>query len=135
MSENFMAHSNVRVLVVDDESLVREVTEEYLIDDGHTVVSAGNGAEALEKFHPGRFDLVITDMARPKMGGGELAEEVKKISPDMPVILLTGFGEMAEDLGEKPLCVDYVVGKPVRIDELQRVVAKAVEAKGGGMAP
>jgi signal transduction histidine kinase/DNA-binding response OmpR family regulator len=116
----------LHILVVDDESLVREVTEGYLVGDDHTVETAGDGAEGLEKFRSGTFDLVITDMAMPKVGGRELAAAVKEISPEMPVILLTGFGEMAKDLDDEPLPVDFVLGKPVKLDELQKAVAKAV---------
>jgi signal transduction histidine kinase/ActR/RegA family two-component response regulator len=115
----------LRILVAEDEPMVREVTEGYLVGDGHTVVSVRDGAEALAAFRAGTFDLVVTDMAMPRMGGGELAAEVKSRSPEIPVVLLTGFGDMARDLTEDPLAADFVLGKPVKLDELRRAIARA----------
>ncbi len=124
----------LRVLVADDEPMVREVTEGYLVGDGHTVVTARDGAEALEIFRAGTFDLVVTDMAMPKLGGAELATAVKGLAPDVPVILLTGFGDMANDLTEEPLTVDCLISKPVKLDELRRVVTLAAAGRSDAEA-
>jgi DNA-binding NtrC family response regulator len=110
--------------VVDDEPIARDVLSEYLMGDGHTVDTAVNGREAFEKFKTGRYALVITDRAMPEVGGDQLAAMVKQVSPDTPVILLTGFGDLMNAAGETPDGVDMVVKKPIRLATLREVLAK-----------
>jgi DNA-binding response OmpR family regulator len=112
-----------RVLVVDDDAMVREVISTYLSEDGYAVELAVNGREGLEKFAAGQFDIVLTDRSMPEMEGDELAREVKKINPDVPVILLTGFGDIMAVTGEKPACVDVVMSKPFTMAGLQNTLA------------
>ena len=113
-----------RVLVVDDDPMVREVISTYLSEDGYTVELAVNGRDALEKFAAARFDIVLTDRSMPEMGGDELARELKKRSPGVPVILLTGFGDIMTAAGEKPAGVDIVMNKPFTMAGLQNMLAK-----------
>jgi PAS domain S-box-containing protein len=108
----------LRVLVVEDEPMVRMGVVAQLGSQGHVVDSAANGREALDKFMSGRFDLIVTDRAMPEMGGDELAASIERLSPDTPVIMLTGFGDLMEAKGEHPAGVDVVVGKPVTLDAL-----------------
>jgi DNA-binding response OmpR family regulator len=112
-----------RVLVVDDDAMVREVISAYLSEDGYAVELAMNGREGLEKFAAGQFDIVLTDRSMPEMEGDELAREVKKIKPDVPVILLTGFGDIMAVTGEKPAGVDVVMSKPFTMAGLQNTLA------------
>jgi len=108
----------LRVLVVEDEPIVRMGVVAQLSSQGHFVDSATNGREGLDKFMSGRFDLVVTDRAMPVMGGDELAASIERLAPDTPVIMLTGFGDLMEAKGEQPAGVDVVVGKPVTLDAL-----------------
>ncbi|TFH79792.1 hybrid sensor histidine kinase/response regulator [Pseudomonas kribbensis] len=85
------------VLVVDDDSLVRTSTSLLLEDLGHRVIGAASGAQALELFDQGEvIDLMITDMAMPKMNGAQLAHAVRVLKPDLPIILATGYAERLE---------------------------------------
>ena len=113
-----------RVLVVDDDPLVREVISTYLGEDGYDVTLAVNGREGLEKFCAGTFDIVLTDRSMPEMEGDEFAREVKKNSPDVPVILITGFGDIMAATGEKPEGVDIVMSKPFTMAGLQSTLAR-----------
>jgi len=113
-----------RVLVVDDDPMVREVISTYLGEDGYTVELAVNGREGLAKFSAGEFDIVLTDRSMPEMEGDELAREVKKRKPDVPVILVTGFGDIMAETGEKPEGVDLVMSKPFTMAGLQNMLAK-----------
>jgi CheY-like chemotaxis protein len=112
-----------RVLVVDDDPMVREVISTYLSEDGYLVELAVNGREALEKFNAGEFDIVLTDRSMPEMEGDELAREVKKKNPNVPVILVTGFGDIMAVTGEKPAGVDVVMSKPFTMAGLQNTLA------------
>ncbi|MDB6150035.1 MAG: protein of unknown function, putative Histidine kinase [Chthoniobacter sp.] len=118
--------SSLRILVVEDEPLVREVVGVYLAEDSHRVVTASNGREGLEKFKAeGPFDLVMTDRAMPEMNGDALAAEIKKLQPQQPVLLLTGFGDLMSGAGEQPPGVDLVVSKPFTLATLRSAIARA----------
>jgi PAS domain S-box-containing protein len=115
----------LRVLVVEDEPVVRRVISEQLLVEGHTVETATNGVEGLEKFMAGWFDLVITDRAMPEMGGDQLAATIARVAPDKPIIMLTGFGDLMDAKGERPPGVRVLVSKPVTGDRLKQAVADA----------
>jgi CheY-like chemotaxis protein len=118
----------LRVLVVDDQEVICELIAEYLHGDGHTTVCAYRGDEALDIFRSGAFDLVVTDQAMPAMNGSQLAEAIKKQSPETPIILLTGFGEEILAVGGQPLAVDIVLGKPISHADLRQAVFRAFTA-------
>jgi PAS domain S-box-containing protein len=113
----------LRVLVVDDEPLIRQVVSGFLRIDRHNVEAVGSGREALALLRTETFDLVITDRAMPDMGGDELATAVKRDAPNMPIIMLTGFGELMDVAGYRPAGVDLVVGKPVTLAGMRAAVA------------
>ncbi|MGH7279140.1 MAG: response regulator, partial [Candidatus Rokuibacteriota bacterium] len=119
----------LRVLVVEDEPMVRKAIIDLLAIDGHRVDSAVNGLEGLEKFRTHAFDLVVTDRAMPEMGGDQLAAAIRSLTPDKPVIMLTGFGDLMAARGERPAGVDVVVPKPVTASELQRAMAQAMASR------
>lgn len=120
------ASKPLRILVVEDEPLVREVLGVYLSEDNHEIVTAENGREGLEKFTEGEFDLVLTDRAMPEMNGDQLAAEIKKLKPEQPLILLTGFGDLMSGAGEQPAGVDLVVSKPFTLNTLRAAIAKSL---------
>jgi signal transduction histidine kinase/CheY-like chemotaxis protein len=108
------------ILLVDDEPLVRLATAEMLREMGHNVIEAESGAAALSKLQSeDEIDLIITDYLMPAMRGSELADEVHKLLPDMPVLLLTGYAHLAkgEAVGIRRLA------KPFREADLAREVA------------
>jgi CheY-like chemotaxis protein len=118
-----------RVLVVDDEPMVRQVVAEYLATDGHEVEQASNGLDALEKFRARSFDAVITDRAMPDMNGDQLAVAIKRILPDTPIILLTGFGDMMHAGAEHPVGVDVIVSKPPTLAAVRQGLMDAFKHK------
>jgi PAS domain S-box-containing protein len=115
---------SLRILTVDDETVLREVIAEYLASDGHNVETAGSGREALEKFENAEFDLMLIDRAMPGMSGDQLAAAVRAKNSTVPIIMLTGFGSMMIAGEEKPPGVDMVVGKPVTMAQLRQAIAK-----------
>jgi PAS domain S-box-containing protein len=116
----------LRILLVDDEEMVRSILADLLASEGHLVETASDGMDGLNKFQHGKFDVTLIDRAMPAMSGDQLARAIKSINPATPVILLTGFGSMMNSVGEKPPGVDFVVGKPVTLAELRQSLAKAV---------
>jgi PAS domain S-box-containing protein len=115
----------LRVLVVDDEAPVRETLDALLTADGHEVVLAENGADGLQRFMGGRFDLVVTDKAMPRMSGDQMASAIKRVSRT-PVILLTGFG-LFHEKSEFP-DVDVLASKPIRFPALREAITNAIRA-------
>ena len=118
--------SPMHILVVDDEPMVRELVADYLTADGHSVGTAANGREGLEKYLAGSFELVVTDRAMPEMNGDQLASAIKRKTTGQPVIMLTGFGDRIAINGEQPTGVDVVLTKPVTRRELRQALAEAV---------
>lgn len=117
----------LRILVVDDQEIICELIAEYLKGDGHEVVTAVEGSEALVEFERASFDLVITDHSMPGMNGVQLAKAMKDLVPETRVILLTGFGDEMTGRGESPSEIDLVLGKPVSAADLREGVFRALE--------
>lgn len=112
----------LNVLIVDDQPEIRHVLTSYLEHDAHTVVTAENGCDALEKFRAGKFDLVITDRAMPKMNGDQLATAIKEIAPREPVILLTAFA----DTDRQPRDIDLLLSKPASLRMIRQAIDKVL---------
>jgi len=112
-----------RVLVIDDEERVRDTLADMLRQAGHEVVVASQGAEGLERFRGDSFDLVVTDLAMPGMSGFQVARTVKALRPEVPVVLVTGWGVEVPAEQLRASGVDRVMTKPIRFDEVQEVVA------------
>jgi two-component system KDP operon response regulator KdpE len=106
-----------RVLVADDEPAIRKVVRDALERDGHEVVAAIDGQEALERFEEGTFDLVVTDLAMPRVDGLELVKEIRRSSA-VPVLVLTVRGEEREKVRLLDLSADDYVTKPFGVAEL-----------------
>ena len=127
-------YGRISVLVVEDEEEVRRSLAECLSSDGHTVESAATGSEGYEKFLHGTFDLVILDRAMPEMNGDQLAKAIKKLAVNQPVVMLTGFGDLMETSAHSTNGVDMVVGKPVTLKALRRVMSQVMAKRSNGNA-
>ena len=115
---------SLRVLVVDDEALLRDLLESYLTTDGHIVQTAENAQAALARLSSGRYDVVITDKAMPEMNGEQLAEMISKRVPGVSVILMTGFGDIMKANGERPPHISAILSKPVTQATLRQALAQ-----------
>jgi CheY-like chemotaxis protein len=112
----------VRVLVVDDEEMVRSIVTQLLSLNDHEVDRASSGAEALEMFGENHYDIVFTDFGMPEMTGAELARRLHERAPDLPIILLTGYTDTDTAVDE----VDDILSKPFKLEELQASIQKYV---------
>lgn len=123
-------NGRARILVVDDEANIREILSEILMNGDHEVVTAADGAEALHLLREnGGFDLVFTDLGLPGMNGYEVASEVKKIHPHLPVGLVTGWGATLDAEKAREHGVDLVLSKPFRFDQVLGLVEEALLAR------
>jgi diguanylate cyclase (GGDEF)-like protein len=116
-----------RILVVDDDSMVREVVVESVKIAGFTADECADGAEALEKNTQQAYDLMITDMRLPGLDGLSLIKKLRSLKSDTDVIVMTGYGSI-ENAVEcmKAGALEYLI-KPFTVDQIQLAVSKAVE--------
>ena len=113
-----------QVLVVDDNQAVREVLSRTLSFLGYDVTPAGNGLEAGTLFLTGSYDLVLTDLQMPLMNGWELSRLVKERCPKTPVIVVTGLSNLNHRENANLNCVDAMIPKPFRLEELDRTLQR-----------
>ncbi len=124
-----------RILIVDDEDMIRSLLRKYAEFEGHTVGEAANGMDALEKFRKESYDLVIMDIMMPVLDGLSACREIRK-SSDVPIILLSARGEEYDRIGGFQMGVDDYVVKPFSPKELMlRVDAILKRAKGPRKEP
>jgi response regulator RpfG family c-di-GMP phosphodiesterase len=116
-----------RILVVDDEKVIRDMLADFLGMEGYAVRTAEDGQSALGELEKGHYDLVISDLKMPRMGGIALLDEIGKTAPDALTVIMTGFGtvETAIDAMKRG-AYDYVL-KPFKLDEVVHVVQRGIE--------
>ena len=125
----------ISILVVDDERSMRDFLKILLQKEGHAVVTAQNGENALECLQNQEFDLVISDIRMPGMGGLELLGAVKEGDPDLPVIMITAFASPDDAVqAMKSGAFDYI-SKPFNVDEIKSVIESATSRKNRPAAP
>ena len=118
-----------KILIVDDEKLMRMSLEDKLTKEGFTVTSYSNAVEALKSLQSTNYDAVISDMRLPKMDGIEFLKETKKTSPDTVVIIMTAYGSIENAVtAMKEGAHDYVT-KPFSLEELIIKLKKAIKHK------
>jgi CheY-like chemotaxis protein len=117
----------LRILLVDDHEAVRETTAGMLCDMGHEVASAADGPEvlALLAAGPGDFDLIVTDYAMPLMSGGDMLRQARKLRPDIPGIIISGYAD-GQSISRKPSEV-VVLTKPFTLDQMSAAIGAAVQ--------
>ena len=117
-----MISRSLHVLVADEKEDVVDALRQYLIADGHSVITSLNGRDALEKFLGNRFDVVITGRSMPEMTGQQLLAAIHRNAPQKPIIMMTGSAARVDDI---PV---VILPKPVTISALREAL---VEALGG----
>jgi len=129
----------LRILFVDDEPLLRDLLKEVLETDGHQVSVADGGQTALDLFRAALregapFDAVITDLGMPHLDGRRLAQILKSESPTTPVIMMTGWGSLMKEDGERLAHVDSMLNKPPKIRELQEALRQVTPTRSAAAA-
>ncbi|HLL03018.1 MAG TPA: response regulator [Myxococcaceae bacterium] len=118
-----------QILIVDDESDIRRLLREMLAFEGHEVTEAASGLEALERLRKVAFDLVVTDVRMPAMGGLELLRRVREASPSTEVIVATAYAELDTALECLRAGAFDLLRKPFNLQELFSCVSRALERR------
>jgi len=121
--------SSRKILVIDDEEGIRDVLGTILQDGGHRVVLAETSRKGLEKFKKNDFDLVLTDLGMPEMSGWQLAKKIKKIDPNVPVGLITGWEVATTKEKMKEKGVDFILSKPFDCTKAVKEVNAVLKSK------
>ena len=127
----------MRMLVVDDEDFVRDLLGEILEGEGCVVELAQDGTEALALFREQGFAGVFTDVGMPGMSGWELAREIRQLNKQVPIAIVTGWGELVGSHEQRAAGVDWVIAKPFtaeRIAELVREINVRTAARAENLA-
>ena len=116
-----------KILVVDDEEYMLKLFRKILVKEGHEVLSADSGVEAVALVKEEAFDLMISDLVMPDFDGMDLLKEIKTRYPDMPFIVITAYGTVESAVeAMKTGAFDYLT-KPFRKDDILLVVGKALQ--------
>lgn len=116
-----------RILVVDDQDMMRDSLAGILAREGHEVVAAADGAAAVSKLGSARFDLLITDLRMPKLTGMDLLAESKRLRPEMPVVLMTAFASVNTAVEAMKLGAYDYIQKPFDGEEIKLLVDRTLE--------
>ncbi|MCS6815777.1 MAG: sigma-54 dependent transcriptional regulator [Blastocatellia bacterium] len=119
----------VRILIVDDEAVVRESLGNWFREEGYLVDVAGSGKETLQKLAESSYDLFLIDIKMPGMDGLQLQRRIREIAPDATIIIMTAYASVETAVeAMKQGAYDYIV-KPFDPDQLEHVIRNAVERK------
>ena len=117
---------NTRILIVDDEAVLRDTMSVWLKEKGYEVEKASNGTEAIEKLRKESFNVAFVDMKMPGLNGIEVLRAVKKINPALSVLIMTAYATIETAiLAMKEGAYDYLI-KPFSLDEVELIVKKIV---------
>ena len=118
---------SARVLWVDDEKVIRNMGKDLLETLKHSADVAASGEEALSLLRNNQYDLMITDVGMPNMSGWQLAERIKGNYPEMKVAVVTGWGADVSNEEKEKYGVCYVLGKPMDMEQLKRMVGEVLQ--------
>ncbi len=116
-----------QVLVVDDDASMQRMLRQRLEREGYAVQTAPNGQEGLDLIRKEVFNLIITDVRMPKLGGDELVRAVAQFNPDIPIIVMTAFGEVNEAVQLMQVGIYDYFTKPFDVEDLVVKVKKALD--------
>lgn len=119
-------NNQLRILVVDDEECVRDLLRELLESEHCAVSIAAGGREALALFESREFDVVFTDVGMPGMSGWELARAIREHTKDIPIAVITGWGEAVGSNEQKEADVDWVIAKPFTAERIFELVREII---------
>jgi DNA-binding response OmpR family regulator len=129
LEREIRAAEPVSILVLEDEEHIRTMLVEALSAAGHRVESADDGLKGLALFQGGVFDVVLTDLSLPECSGLDVARSVKRMRPETPVVLITGWGHLLDPERLRDSGVDLMLVKPFRLERVLAVVGDAMRLR------
>jgi two-component system, cell cycle response regulator CpdR len=122
-----------RILLAEDEEALRAFVVRALAQDGHDVVAAADGGEALDALtrERGRFDLLLTDIRMPVMDGIALALAAARDYPELIILLMTGYADQRERAHGLDALIHDVIAKPFSLSDIRKTVEEALAGRGG----
>ena len=117
---------SITVLVIDDDERVRTLLRDILRFAGYGVIEASDGKSGVRYLEKGGFDMVLTDLGMPEMNGWEVVKMIKKETPQIPVVLITGWGTNLDEEKVKESGVDGIIGKPFQVNEVIEAVEQFI---------
>jgi CheY-like chemotaxis protein len=129
-----IATERQHILIVDDDPVLLRALSEILREEGHTVVTANGGRQGIDLARAALadkqpFTVVITDLGMPHVDGRQVARELKALAPELPVILLTGWGQRLAVEGDVPPDVAMVLSKPPKLRDIREALARCCGEK------
>lgn len=124
-----VAKRKPRILVVDDEEIVRKNLEHILIRENYAVVTAASGIEAVEKLETADFDVIVTDLKMKKVNGIGVLEKAKSRYPDTQIIMITGYASVDSAIEAIKRGAFHYIAKPFELNEVRSTVKQAIEKK------
>jgi len=117
----------LKVLYVEDEIALRDITSSSIESIISKLVVADNGKEGLEKFNNGEFDLIITDLSMPVMDGITMIKEIRKINATIPIVVTTAFGSQNEEVEKlQEIGMSAYIMKPVDVMKLLQTIDESI---------
>ena len=125
--EYYLHPDNPRILVVDDERVIRDILADFLKEEGYAVTTVEDGMAALEELHRTSYNLVISDLKMPRMGGLELVQQITEESLPVLTVIMTGFGTVETAIeAMKRGAYDYIL-KPFKVEEVVHIVQRGLD--------
>ena len=121
--------SNKKVLVIDDDPMMTDLAKFHFEKDGYETFVAGTGEEGISLLKEYHCALVITDLNLPDLDGIEVVKQIKELSPDTEIIMITGYGSINKAVEATKAGAFYFLEKPVEFAELMMLVEKAMERR------
>lgn len=118
-----------RILVVDDELLIRDLLYDFFTTQGWDIVVAEGGQKAIDYLRNQKFDIVLTDLKMPDMDGMDLTGRIRTLYSDLPVIIMTGYPSLDTAVEALRFKVDDYIIKPFNINQLYKTVKKVAELR------
>ena len=129
-----MEKQKIRILVIDDEDVIRDFLAEMFVTVGHEADVASTGPEGIAMFEAGQYDVIFSDLGLPDMSGWDVAKAIRAKNAQVPIVLLSGWGIQLDDVRIKECGVDLVLSKPCQMDELISAVDEVVKRQKGNQA-
>jgi CheY-like chemotaxis protein len=111
-----------KILIVDDEKLVRWTIQQSMVEENFRFVSASTGTEAIEKMREEPFDIVITDFVMPGSNGIEVARSARQLHPDSKIIMITAHESMLDREEASSAGVSSIINKPFMVREVRKAI-------------